>query len=534
MAQTFNSRLPDVAAHYVRLLGIKVTQTTLKRDLVENPYYPSLLSLSDTFDRYGLSNAAYALEGNLLDQAEPPFVAYASVKGNLRDFVLVTAISGDAVTYRYDGRKPVTLDREAFLKIYRGYIWVAESTTRVVEKDFEQKRVEERRGRLKRGVALVVAAAVLLGLAYDSLPSGAYEETVFCLWLLTKTAGMAVSVLLLLYESGSGGAFVQQICQAGAQTDCGAVLGSKASAIGGVTWSEIGFFYFAATLSGLLFPGVAFVAKEWLLCWSAFLVVLYTPFSLYYQWKVVRQWCPLCLCVQAILVLELTLSLIVYGKAASIPQASVLPAVMVCALWPALTWIFLKPQLTMARNGREYQAAYKRLRSNPDLFQGLLQQQAQAPDGWQELGIALGNPQAPIQILKVCSPYCGPCAAAHPVLEDVLERNKNTQLRILFTAPNKEGDRRTPVVKHLMALAARRQPGLIERALGDWYGAKEKDYKAFADKYPLEPAEGNEGEQLEAMAGWCELAEITFTPTIFVGGYRLPEDFSVQDLSEIL
>jgi hypothetical protein len=50
----------------------------------------------------------------------------------------------------------------------------------------------------------------------------------------------------------------------------------------------------------------------------------------------------------------------------------------------------------------------------------------------------------------------------------------------------------------------------------------------------LEPAEGNEGEQLEAMAGWCELAEITFTPTIFVGGYRLPEDFSVQDLSEIL
>jgi protein-disulfide isomerase len=40
--------------------------------------------------------------------------------------------------------------------------------------------------------------------------------------------------------------------------------------------------------------------------------------------------------------------------------------------------------------------------------------------------------------------------------------------------------------------------------------------------------------KIEAMSKWCEEAEITHTPTIFVNGHRLPENYNVGELKNIL
>lgn len=539
MAQTFNTLLPAVAVRYARLLGIKITEMTLRRDLEENSYYPSLLSLSDTFDRYGIPNAAYELEGENFDQAEAPFIAYVRTRDGLRDFTLVTHNTGDSVTFVYD--RPITLSKADFLQKYQKIVWMAEPGEYAGEKGFEEKMAQEKAARAKMRIGMAVgvlcfAALVCVNLGYwgDGVAElGGGAMAAFGVLLVTKVLGLTVAVLLLMYESGSGGDFVKHLCQANAQTDCGAVLGSKAATVAGITWSEAGFFYFAATLSGLLFPGISLADKAWWLCWGGFLTIWYIPFSLYYQWRVVKQWCPLCLGVQTVLLLEGVWSFVVYGRLASAPSMSILPALLFCAVWPVVAWFFLKPLIGKARDSEQYRGAYRRLRSNPELFQGLLQQQAQAPDGWQELGIMLGNPEGPIRITKVCNPYCQPCADAHPLLEELLERNKNIQLRILFNVRNVEGDRKTPVVKHFLALAGRRDPVLMQQALDDWYGAPRKDFEAFAGKYPLSEGEGDNGAAIDAMGEWCTEAEIAYTPTIFVNGYRLPEDYSAKELREI-
>ncbi len=121
------------------------------------------------------------------------------------------------------------------------------------------------------------------------------------LLLLIKLAGIAATTLLLIYEIDKSNAFVKSICTAGKQTNCAAVLQSKASKILGMSWSEAGFFYFASTFLFLLFPGISFMAKICLLSIANCLAAPYILFSVYYQWKVVKQWCPLCLTVQAVL-----------------------------------------------------------------------------------------------------------------------------------------------------------------------------------------------------------------------------------------
>ena len=162
-----------------------------------------------------------------------------------------------------------------------------------------------------------------------------------------------------------------------------------------------------------------------------------------------------------------------------------------------------------------------------------MQQQTAAPDGYQDLGITIGNPHAENTIIKVCNPYCGPCALAHPLLEEIVRRNKNINLKLIFSASNEKDDRKGVAARHLMAVS-KKTPAQTEQALDDWYLAKQKDYKTFAQKYPMNGELKEQEAEIDKMQAWCKNAEILYTPTFYVNGYRLPENYKFEELKYIL
>lgn len=196
--------------------------------------------------------------------------------------------------------------------------------------------------------------------------------------------------------------------------------------------------------------------------------------------------------------------------------------------------VCIKPLILKAKDEPIYKAAYKRLLYNPETFNYLLQQQATAPDGFQNLGITLGNPDAENTIIKVCNPYCGPCAKAHPVLDKIIHNNKNVKLKLIFTASNDKDDKRGIAARHLLAINEKHDVHQTQQALDDWYLADKKDYEVFASKYPINGEVKQQEMQIDEMKKWCNEAEITHTPTIFINGKRLPESYSVNELKYIL
>jgi hypothetical protein len=97
--------------------------------------------------------------------------------------------------------------------------------------------------------------------------------------------------------------------------------------------------------------------------------------------------------------------------------------------------------------------------TNPDIFKALLQQQRRVDTtpfenaclpGRQDL--QLGNPDADLQIMVACNPYCGPCANAHLIIDELLDENDSPKVQIIFTASDDEKDCKAKSVKHLMAL----------------------------------------------------------------------------------
>jgi hypothetical protein len=59
MAESYHTNLLNVAFCYVKQLDIPLTHTTLQGNLEENPYYPSLFSLSNIFERFQIDHAAF-------------------------------------------------------------------------------------------------------------------------------------------------------------------------------------------------------------------------------------------------------------------------------------------------------------------------------------------------------------------------------------------------------------------------------------------------------------------------------------------
>jgi len=353
--------------------------------------------------------------------------------------------------------------------------------------------------------------------------------------LITKLSGTFITVLLLWYQVDKTNPFVKNICVGGAKKNCDAVLNSRASSFMGVTWSEAGFFYFAGSILFLLMPGLSFIIKLPWLSIAALLVSPYIIFSIYYQAKIIKQWCPLCLATQAVLSIELITCIIFYWSdpVLTVFNNGLFTSVLIAILLPMSVWYFLKPFFLGSKNSVTYQQAYKRILYNPDYFNTLLQAQPLAPEGWQNLGINLGNQSAQNQIIKVCNPYCGPCGKAHPVLDDLI-MNKNINVKIIFTAENNEEDKDSAIAKHLLALAEKMDMQKTIKAMDDWYLSIPKDYEKFAAKYPLNSELKLQGDKLEVMSAWCEKAEIFETPTFFINGKKMPVDYSINDLKFIL
>ena len=540
MLESFNTGMKNIASSYARLLAVKVTATSIKTDVEENPFYPSLLSLSETFARYHINNTAFHLEPETAIKLQPPFVAYVTVPEIGKDFVLVTKITAGTVTYTHRSNRSKTASQKDFLDRYQKIVWVAEPDESSGEPEFEQKRKLEKAGK-NRYIAWICTGAVLVLLAVIINALSVPSPLAFVSIAAIKFVGLSATVLLLTYENDKNNLLVKDICGAGARTGCDAVLGSKAAQILGISWAEIGFFYFASTSLLLLSPEISFADKVFLLASANGLTIPYIMFSLYYQWKVLKQWCPICLTIQAVLLSELTWAVINDWASASpfsFPTGSFLPVILpmmgICLLTPIVGWYGIQPLISRSRDAGEYAAAFKRLQYNPEIFRSLLAQQEKAPEGWQDLGIDVGDPNAENTIIKVCSPYCGACAKAHPVLEEIVRRNNKVRLKIIFTAKNETKNEKAKVVRHLMAIAAEGDQAKTQQALDDWYLADKKNYAVFAGKYDMNGALEQQGSKLDAMSNWCTEAEIIYTPTIFLNGFRLPANYQIGELRNLL
>ncbi|WP_420601166.1 vitamin K epoxide reductase family protein [Flagellimonas sp.] len=512
-------------------LNIKYTRQFLEDNILSHPEHPSLLCVSDTLEKYKIDNLAVKIGTEKLKEIPLPCIVQLSDQGGM--FHVLKQYSDDKVVYLDEKGKSVALPTKDFLSRWTGICLLVESNEQSKEPGIEKSIDEKRMSDIFKW-AIIVLLLLWAGTNISDFTLFNNEDSQYFVgYTLLKLIGLITGVMLLWYEVDKYNPTLQSFCSGGKKVNCEVVLNSKYSKVfnGQFSLGLIGFAYFFGTLFFLLFNGFSNTSLT-LLAYLSFATLPVVAVSLYYQGLIIKQWCKFCIIVQAVLLMEITLVYFGNFYQGSIePDSLLLLAALL--LVPIPTWKWFKPLLEGKKEKNLYKRGLKKIKNNPNVLSGLLAKSRKIEKSTEGLGISFISKTARFNVVKVCNPYCGPCAKAHPILEELMEAGK-INLQILFTASAEENNIKAKAVAHFLAIEAQGNKEQTQMALDDWYLADNKDYEVFSKKHPMNGELKEQYKKIEAMRRWCDVEKITHTPTIFINGHELPKEYSVEDLKEVL
>jgi uncharacterized membrane protein len=525
----------------LKLLDVKITDTTLENDLLYHPNYPSLLSISDVLSSYGVENISFECEKGQLSNLPIPFITrIKSDNGGRGFFTIVKSKSSDSVCYYdVDKDKWESSSVQLFLERWNSNVVTIFEVERVFEeKNYTEKRKMEISKRLTSLSTFFAIPLLTIIASIATLINFGMEALYPIIFLVLTLAGGIIGALILWYELDQYNPLLRHLCSYGRNTNCSAVLNSKASKIAGVSWSTIGFIYFSGSLLWLLFNGITNITVLTILGWTSVFSSSYIIFSIFYQWRIAKQWCLLCLSVQLILALQLVASLqfklITEISDLQIFTPSIILSFAAAYMIPIIVVMLLIPNYQASKENKLIRAELQRMKHDPEIFNSLLVKQEAITFSAHGLGIILGNPNAKNKIIKVCNPLCAPCSASHAPMEALLENNPDVQIQIIFNSYDTPYDKASVPAKHLLAIYKNNKEAFTKAALDDWYLNEKKDYELFAQKFPVNGELEKQSDSLKAMRTWCDQMEVQYTPTFYFNGYKLPEMYKVHDLKYFL
>jgi uncharacterized membrane protein/thiol-disulfide isomerase/thioredoxin len=341
--------------------------------------------------------------------------------------------------------------------------------------------------------AIMLVLASIIGLAI-------YQgNTPVLLLAITNTIGLCFAGLIAQKEFGISNSVTEKICSMAKHSRCEAVILSKgAKLFNWLTWGDVGIIYFSTSLLFLLYSLLTWqpVSLYYLISLAGLIFPFY---SVYYQWRVVKQWCMLCLGVLAVLMMGGIVSLFYWDlNTAFSPSATALFPFSGIGMFMLAIWQLAKSAIQKLQRTVLYQIQAIRTKRNPQILNALLENEKIQIEDLPEAGeaVVFGNSNAPYKMVIACNPYCGPCAKAHKAVEELIEKYPHSlQVAIRFAIDSTdESDPKVSMVKDIIK-AAKQQP---YKAVRDWYHLFDRE--KFLQMHPVN------GEDVIGKAGYLDKA----------------------------
>lgn len=107
-------------------------------------------------------------------------------------------------------------------------------------------------------------------------------------------------------------------------------------------------------------------------------------------------------------------------------------------------------------------------------------------------------------------------------------------MKIIYISQNTATSMGARVVKYFILIRNALGTSAMNHALHYWYSTEEKSFEGLSAKFPVKGDLATADTEIDSMSTWCILANVTHTPTIFINGYRLPENYKVEEIEHIL
>jgi len=511
----------------LKSLPFKHNLNRLKTKLEDHSEYPSMLSIYDCLLELKIDTIARKLDPSVLEHASYPFIAHLSDNGGRYILLEGEGLDDRYIIYSDENNQSAPLPKTDFLQKWTGNSIFAQVGSEKKEAGYLQTKWSN----IIQSLLLPALIIILFcGAAFAALEQSSNLTYLFL--LSVYLLGICITSILLINSIDGNNPVIQNLCNLINNNGCNSILRSKAARVTSwLSWSEVGFFYFVGSALALLMSPYNLLVIAFL----NLMALPYTIFSFFYQYRH-RNWCLLCCLVQGVLLLGLGTIIFQHEEILQnyfpIVRGSFVQTAYAFLL-PTISWFVLKPFFTQSIQLTPLRHQLQKFKYNSTLFDQILVNQPHYNIDDSVMPIALGNNTAKNVITIVSNPFCGPCADAHKTIDGWLEYRNDLQVKIIFSTKNNEADERTKVARHIGAVAALNDHGLLKKALIDWYHYNIGRYATWANKYPV-VVNGIEVEMIEKHKEWCDKVGVTSTPTIFVNGYKLPDPYRLDDIKYLI
>lgn len=489
----------------------KISLTQLQRQFLSHPDVGTLSSITDTLNDFKIANQAAQIEAASLNQLIEPFIAFIKNQ-QIEQFVLVSFTQNNSFSI-YNGKdETFTLSFNEFAKIFGGIIIAIDKQAKTVY-DFSYFV------RFIIPYVLIVALCVILFLQMPFTISNVLFE-------ILTLAGCTFSTLLFAHTLGIKNDFLNRFCTISKNSSCNSVLQSDAAKINKyVSLTDAGVIYFSFQLLSQLI----LKPDNSLLYAIGIVAATFSFYSVYQQAIVIKRWCPLCLGVVVVLIMQGLIGIIHFSFAA-ITTAEIISSFFIILL-ASIGWYYFKDIFTKSRKLHHAETDLLSFKRNYHLFLPFYKSgipvDSTVIDNQEQ--IIIGNESAPIYITLITNPLCEACQKAHKFLTELQNQYlEEIAIRLIFYVPYQNlNDPRTMIAGWLVKEYFNDSTKGAE-FIENWY--RKPDLKAF-DKLRL-PIDVIKNQQyfLKTQNEWCVEQRLTLTPLLLINNKLFPLIYRTEDV----
>jgi Thioredoxin/Vitamin K epoxide reductase family len=503
---------------YLEKEQIPIDKAEFEFQIQSHPDYPSLLAISDTLSFFNIDNGALRVEVSDIELLSDRFVTLLKDENNKPQLFFIERKENN-YCYSYDN-KLITIFKSELEKRWTGIVLL-------IEKTENGELTKPNTNYWLRFLSIAVAlffVMVLYTLNAD------LSTKVF---LLFPIAGLLFSVVALKDLFGAKSELLNSFCNMTASTSCATVVGSsKWKIFEIVNFSDLSVVFFSSQFLGLLVFLLSGNSESYFNIQQILLIsavpVLFA--SLYYQKYVEKKWCPICLVIISIILLELGYFFFFQkvSFAVAVPSILLFGLVFMSVL---VAWLGLKKLLTNQKELKEFQLKGTRFMRNYEIFKNTLL--ASDKTNYQSLSsgnLIVGYENAPLKITLVTNPFCGYCKEAHTIVEEILKKHKDSlcvDFRFNFNVED-GNDQFEKVHQKLIQIYFDNGQEAFLTALHNWFENKDESQLIVPEKSKI--TDFKISEILLEQYLMNQANEISFTPALIINQYQYPKMYDRKEL----
>ncbi|NAS31430.1 thioredoxin domain-containing protein [Flavobacteriaceae bacterium R38] len=492
---------------------LNIDAQDLKLQLLAHPDYPSLKSITDTLDYFEIENVAATIPKEYLDKLPKNFLTLVETEKGKQLVLSTQNTSGSKIGLLDDSNKTEKLNKTDFVDRWDPTIIAIEP---------QEKSSGKKVSKISNPVAVSILAILAVSLfAFNNF------QIIPLLYYVAAIAIGYVSFLIAKEDLGFNSASVAKFCTKYSNTSCADVIKSSGAKIFNfISLSDIVVTYSISTLLFLIFIGY----NNPLFFILGAISVPVLAYSIFYQWRVLKKWCLLCLAIAGITMVQFVLTTINFETFTFPVQETVYYLFIFSSI--LFTWTKIKPVLKTNNELKSSQIDFMKFKRNFNLFKLTInnQESVQENNIYQpDLTLDYGNPNANLKIIAVTNPLCGFCKASFETYAKLLDTHgDHFHITFALNINYKDTDNQGTQIAHkLLEKHYREDKKASFSAFKDWF--TDRNIAGWQKKYGI--SQGNDFiKNLEEQSNWCRVNNINYTPATIINTKLFPREYDIKDL----